>query len=78
MLKITEAYKTAVISTAHVTAEDSNSCRLPVLTQSPIEVLTGYTAQNMVGLFVSECVTIAGQMNCVHSTSPKRRSPISR
>ncbi|HDE1294094.1 TPA: hypothetical protein PCC20_004222 [Klebsiella pneumoniae] len=34
MLKITEAYKTAVISTAHVTAEDSE--QLPIACFDPI------------------------------------------
>lgn len=36
MLKITEAYKTAVISTAHVTAEDSE--QLPIACFDPITV----------------------------------------
>lgn len=76
MLKITESYKTAVISTAHVTAADSE--RLPIACFDPLSDRGLNWVHSMAGLFVLECEAMTGKKSCVSTAFPKRRSPTYR
>ena len=70
MLKITESYKTAVISTAHVTAADSE--RLPIACFDPLTD----RGLNWVHGTQYGWIVRAGMRgnNCVITAFPKRRS----
>lgn len=59
MLKLTEVYKTAVISTAHITAADSE--RLPIACFDPLTDRGLNWVHGTAGLFVLECVAVTGK-----------------
>ncbi|SQL73554.1 Uncharacterised protein [Escherichia coli] len=76
MLTLKESYKTAVISTAHVTAKDSEL--LPVVCFDPLTDRGLNWVHSTAGLFVLECEGMTGKKSCVSMAFPKRRSPTYR
>lgn len=72
MLTLKESYKTAVISTAHVTAKDSEL--LPVVCFDPLTDRGLNWVHSTAGLFVLECEGMTGKKSCVITAFPKRRS----